>query len=89
MILCVALVLAAALAFVCYAYYKLGLKVLELEEQVEESLDVLDMCYSRISEAAMTPVASDDPVVVEVVKSVKDSKDAVLLVANKLIKFTE
>lgn len=85
----ISLFLLGTTTFLAYAYYKLGMKVLELEEQVESSLDVLDACYSKISEATNTPVASDDPIVLGVVSDVKQCKEAVLLIANKLVTFSE
>lgn len=82
-------ILALALAICSYAYYKLGIKVLELEEQVEESLDVMDACYARISKATLTPVASDDPIVVGIIRDVQDCRNAILEVANKIVTFSE
>ena len=62
----------------------LGRKYVELEDQVEESLDLLDAHYGRLAKVLEVPVASDDPFAREAVAAIKGAHDAVLLVANKL-----
>ena len=59
----------------------------ELGEQVEESLDIIDDCYQRIAKVAETPVATDDPLVQQLVADIKHTKAALLLVANKVVTF--
>jgi hypothetical protein len=54
-------------------------------EQIEESLDVIDSSYNRMANLLETPVLLDDPIVVELVQSAKNTKDSLLLVANKII----
>jgi len=61
----------------------------ELADQIESSLDVLDDCYQKIAKVAETPVASDDPVVRELLHDVQRAKDAVLLVANMIVSFDQ
>ena len=58
-------------------------------DQTEESLDILDGCYGRLSRLAATPVLYDDPIVKEVIFEMKTAKEAVLLVANKMVVFSE
>ena len=63
-------------------------KLEELSEDLEESLDVLDESYFRISRVLSESfVASDDPIVKQVLSDIKSGHDALLLVANKLIQF--
>lgn len=57
----------------------------ELGNQVEECLDVLDSCYESVCRSLEIPVLSDEPVVKQLVIDMKRSRDAVLLVANKLV----
>ena len=64
--------------------YKLATSIFTLEEQIEESLDLIDGYYSRISAIASTPVLSNEPYIVELVQLIVKLRDAVLLVANKL-----
>ena len=54
-------------------------------EQIEESLDVIDSSYNRVANLLETPVLLDDPIVVELVQSAKNTKDSLLLIANKII----
>jgi len=62
----------------------------QLEEQaiqVDESLDILDGCYRRIAAVAETPLATDDPVIQQLLNDIRLTKHAVLLVANKITAF--
>ena len=62
-------------------------KLDELGDQVNESLDVLDECYSRIAKVAEHDVMSDEPLVRELMSDIRSARGAVLLVANKLVTF--
>ena len=62
-------------------------KLDEVGDQVNESLDVLDECYSRISKVAEHPVMSDEPYIREMLSDIQSARGAVLLVANKLVTF--
>jgi|RifCSPhighO2_12_1023870.scaffolds.fasta_scaffold170432_2 hypothetical protein len=57
----------------------------EVKEQVEESLDVIDYVYGRIVIKAQTDVMSDEPLVRELVSDIHAAKDAMILVANKIV----
>lgn len=59
-------------------------KIDEISTQVEESLDIIDDSYKNVSKHLKSPVLFDDPVVVEMVKNVKNAREAMLLVANKI-----
>lgn len=64
--------------------YRLFTSMMKLEDQLVESLDIIDSCYARLDQAAKTPLASEDPIVKEVLSSVLESRDALLLIANKI-----
>lgn len=67
---------------------KLQNKLEELSEDIEESLDVLDASYFKISRVLSESfVASDDPIVKQVLNDIKVGHDSLLFVANKLIQF--
>lgn len=84
----VALVISlVALYFSVSVNLKLGRIVLAFEDQVEESLDVLDESYQHIAEIAAMPVMSDEPIIRNVMFNIKQARDAVLVVANKLVAF--
>ena len=57
----------------------------DISDQIEESLDIIDASYKRISEKASLEVMSDEPVIRELVADMKASKDALILVANKIV----
>lgn len=59
-----------------------------INEKIEESLDVLDVCYQRATIRANLDVLSDEPVVKELVEDIQISRDAILLVANLLVEPT-
>jgi len=59
-------------------------KLESLGEKIEQSLDVLDVCYQRAATRASLEIFSDEPVVRELVDDIRISKDAILLVANLL-----
>jgi hypothetical protein len=60
-------------------------KMDEISKQVEESLDIIDDSYKKVSRHLKSPVLFDDPVVVEMIKDVKNAREAMLLVANKIV----
>lgn len=59
-------------------------KIDEINVQVEESLDIIDTSYASVSKHLESPVLFDDPVVVAMIRDVKQARDAMLLVANKV-----
>lgn len=64
-------------------------KLQDVNDRIEESLDVLDRSYARLSKLLETPVLFDDPVVVEMVDSAKSARDAILVVANNIVEQEE
>lgn len=64
-------------------------KLQDINDRVEESLDILDQSYARMSKLLETPVLFDDPVVVEMVDSAKSARDAILVVANNIVEQEE
>lgn len=61
----------------------------ELGKQVNESLDVLDDVYRKISAATEIPVLMDDPIVHNLLADIRTARHAVLLVANKIVTFDD
>ena len=59
-------------------------KIDEINVQVEESLDIIDTSYASVSKHLESPVLFDDPVGVAMIRDVKQARDAMLLVANKV-----
>ena len=63
--------------------------VYDLEEQVEESLDILNGCYRDLAKVISTPVFYDDPVIRQTISSLKKAHESILVVANKIVSFSE
>ena len=64
---------------------KLMEKIDEIGAQIEESLDVIDESYQDVSRHLKSLVLFDDPVVTMMIKDVKNAREAMLLVANKIV----
>jgi len=64
---------------------KLVEQIDEIGSQIEESLDIIDKSYQDVSRHLKSPVLFDDPVVISMVKDVKNAREAMLLIANKVI----
>lgn len=81
-------VLVSIIVIMSIVLLKLSRFIFDLEDSIEESLDVLDQRYKRINEVLQVPVASDDPMIRMIVSEIKLAREAILLVANKLVSFT-
>ncbi len=67
-----------------YFNYKFGLILIQLEDGIEESLDILDQKYASMSKILERPVFFDSVEVRQVIRDIRDSRSAVLYVANIL-----
>lgn len=82
--LSIALVWAAVTT---YYMLKFARVIFMIEDQVDESLDILDKAYANVAEIMEIPVFSDDNPTRQAIGSIKSARDAILLVANKLTNF--
>ena len=82
MILCAVLlpILCASIYFNC----KHAMIILEFQEKIENSLDILDEKYASISSILEKPVFFDSLEIREVIKDISSSRDAILHIANDL-----
>lgn len=82
-------VLVLGLSYALYVSVKRNLSMMEqlesIKQQVDESLDIIDYVYGRIVSKAKTEVMSDEPLVRELVSDMQAAKDAMILVANKIV----
>ena len=67
-----------------YFNYKLGRIILKFEDNIEQSLDVLDARYSSMTSILEKPVFFDSLEVRQVIKDIKISRDSLLHIANNL-----
>jgi len=79
--------LSAALIYSVKRNLEFDEKFEDMGQQVEESLDILNDCYQRIAKVAEMPVTTDDPVIQQLLADVRHTKNAILLVANKVVAF--
>lgn len=86
MIVCVIIIviLVALLVFCCYHCYRLAKIVLNMEDAINESLDVLNTSYVNIGKVLETPIGSDDPYIKGVINEIKRSQEAILVIANQI-----
>lgn len=84
----VCVLLLVALLFTGLMVMRLSKFIFELEDNIEESLDLLDKRHKRIYDVLQIPVASDDPMIRMVIGEIKGAREDILVVANKLVSFT-
>lgn len=80
----VIIILAVLLGFSASQTIKVNEKMDALNEQIDESIWLLDQSYQSIDRAAKTPVLSDEPFVKKVMSDIATARHAVVLVMNKL-----
>ena len=83
-LLAVIVVLLSALFLSVKKNLVLNEKLENITEQIEESLDILDENYARIHRKTKIEILSDEPIIKELIFDINTSKDAILLIANKI-----
>jgi len=83
------LILVVCLVLSVYRNIQLMNSIDEITNQIEESLDLLDTIYGRLYDKSKIEVYSDDYIIREIVGDIKLARDTVLLVATKLVSFSE
>jgi hypothetical protein len=58
--------------------------IFNVEDQINESLDLLDDSYAKLNKISQTPVLFDDPQIKLAIKELLNAKNSILLVANKM-----
>lgn len=67
-----------------YYNYKFAKIILNIEDAIEGSLDVLDEKYSRFQKILDTPLFFDSPQVRQVIEDITDTRNTILLIAKNL-----
>lgn len=80
------IIIAPLLAVSLYYNWKHAQIILEVQDAIEESLDELDVSYSRISKILEKPIFFDSVEVRQAISDIDDARQAVLKVANVLVK---
>ena len=82
--LAIILALAFFLLVSVYYNYKFAIIIFQIEDSIEQSLDVLDEKYARFQKILETPLFFDSPQVKQVITDISETRDQILLIANKL-----
>ena len=68
---------------------RFGMKLMQIEDVLEECLDILDTRYASISKVLEIPLFYDSPEVRKVHEDIKAARDSILLVASTVAKIDE
>ena len=72
------------LIFFVYFCIKFALIILNIQETIEDSLDILDEKYNKISKILEIPVFYNSPEVKSAINEIEDAREALLYIANQL-----
>lgn len=78
------IILSLLLMIAIYFAIKFALIIINIQEIIEESLDILDEKYSIISNILSIPIFYDSKEIKEVLNEIKGVRDAILYIAQKL-----
>ena len=70
--------------FLAVKLYQFSIVLLDIEDAVEESLDVLNEKYGKMNEILQKPVFFDSIEVRQVISDIRDCHSSILIIANKL-----
>lgn len=86
-ILCCLLFLLSA--FLAWKLYSFSLIIIDMEDSIDESLEILDRKYKSMYEILQKPIFFDSIEVRQVVADIKDCHQSVLYIANTLTRKTK
>ena len=70
--------------FLGWKLYQFSVVIMDIEDAVEESLDLLNEKYGKMNEILQKPVFFDSVEVRQVISDIRDCHGAILIIANKL-----
>ena len=76
--------LTVLLVLTSYYCIKFALIILNIQETLEESLDIIDVKYSKLSKILEIPIFYNSPEVKSAIQEIEDTRDALLYIANQL-----
>ncbi len=77
-------ILCILLGVAVYFCFKFAMIIINTQEVIEESLDILDEKYAKISEILNIPIFFDSKEVRDVLHEIKGVRDSILAIAQKL-----
>lgn len=72
--------------FLSWKLYNFSILLLDVEDAIEESLDLLNERYKNVNKILKKPVFFDSIEVRQVIEEIRLSHEAILIIANKLTK---
>lgn len=78
--------LFSLLVFAVWKLYQFSLIIMDIEDSIEESLDVLNERYGKMNEILQKPIFFDSVEVRQVVQDIRECHNAILKIANRLTK---
>lgn len=82
------ILLLIAIGFLAYKLYEFSMIILNIEDSIESSLDILNERYRSMFEVLQKPVFFDSIEVRQVINDIKKSHQAILQIARLLTKDT-
>jgi hypothetical protein len=70
--------------FLGWKLYQFSIIIMDMEDAVEESLDVLNERYGKMNEIIQKPVFFDSIEVRQVISDIRECHRSILVIANKL-----
>ena len=70
--------------FLAWKLYQFSIVLMDVEDAIEESLDILNERYGKMNEILEKPVFFDSVEVRQVISDIRECHRAVLIIANKL-----
>ena len=70
--------------FLGWKLYQFSIVIIDIEDAIEESLDVLNDKYSKMNEILEKPVFFDSIEIRQVISDIRDCHTSILEIANKL-----
>ncbi len=77
-------ILCILLGIAVYFCFKFAMIIINVQEVIEESLDILDEKYAKISEILNIPIFFDSKEVRDVLFEIKGVRDSILTIAQRL-----
>lgn len=77
-------ILTILLVFAVYYSIKFAIILINMQEAIEESLDVIDEKYQKISKILEIPIFYESSEIKTVLQNLQDTRNSLLYVANKL-----
>jgi len=76
--------LLALSVFLGWKLYQFSVILLDVEDAIEDSLDILNQKYGKMNEILQKPIFFDSMEVRQVISDIRECHSAILIIANRL-----